>query len=413
MKDDEKVQPATLTVLFPLCFMTEAEQEMLSEELSLRRGKRGQTLIECGDADNKALYVLKGRIKVESDNGESKIYEDNAPQFKNPISFAKPHKYTVTCLSAVEYFRLENHIIANLLERKNALINQSAGTIDDHLQDNSLYTEIYKDLIEDKLILPTLPKIALGVRKAIENDMPVRKIELLIQADPALASLLIKTANSVLYRTRNSASTIEQAIMRMGLRTVKNLVTSYSLKHLFNTKNKNIQQRMHDLWIHTAEVAAVTYVLAKQLNTFDPEQALLIGLLHNVGILPVLGYADKYPEIINDEEMLDTTINSLKAEIGTIILSKWQFPQEFITAAKESENWYRDDATQADYCDLVMVAKLHTFIGREQQHSQLPHLFEIPAFHKLGLDKDSPNKGLSIIADAKEQISEVRRLLSI
>jgi HD-like signal output (HDOD) protein len=315
-------------------------------------------------------------------------------------------------MSTVEYFRLENHVIANLLERKNANHNATDQGLQEHLRDNPLFAAIYQDLLDDKLFIPTLPKIAVGVRKAIESDMPIRKIELLIQADPALATLLIKTANSALYRTRNTASSIEQAIMRMGLRTVKNLVTSYSLKHLFNTEHKAIKQRMKDLWIHCTEVAAVSFVLAKHLRQFDPEQALLMGLLHNVGVLPVLSYAERYPDIASDEAKLDATVASLKAEVGAIILTKWQFSQDFITVARESETWMRDSTT-ADYADLVLVAKLHTHIGREHQASYLPALHAVPAFHKLGLDQDDPNKGLSIIADANEQISEVRSLLSL
>ncbi len=412
MSDESTIQPHILAELFPLSFMTEAEREMLCEQLTVLKGKKGKCLVENGTTDGKALYVLKGKIKVDTADGQSQILENDAPQFKSPISFTSTHKVTVTCLSTVEYFRLENHVIANLLERKNAGKSQPDDGLQEHLRDNALFGAIYQDLIADTLVIPTLPKVAVGVRKAIESDVPVRKIELLIQADPALATLLIKTANSALYRTRNTATTIEQAIMRLGLRTVKHLVTSYSLKHLFKTKHQAIKQRMKELWIHSTEVAAVSFVLAKHLRKFDPEQALLMGLLHNVGVLPVLSYAERFPDITSDEEKLDATVASLKAEVGAIILSKWQFSQDFTTVARESENWLRD-SSGADYADLVLVAKLHTFIGREQPRKNLPALYAVPAFHKLGLDQDDPDKGLSIIADANEQINEVRSLLSL
>lgn len=413
MKNEPQLEPLSLAALFPLGYMTDAERFMLSEQLTVLRAKKGKCLVEYGISDNKALFVLNGKIKVESNDGQCHIYETGAPQFKSPISFANPHKFTVTCLAATEYFRLDSYVIANLLERKNARNAPTDDSIEAHLRDNPLFTAIYKDLNDDNLIIPTLPKIAVAVRKAIEDDIPVRKIELLIQADPALATLLIKTANSALYRMRNTATSIEQAIMRMGLRTVKNLVTSYSLKHLFKTDQMAIKQRMKDLWIHSTEVAAVSYVLAKHLRKFDPEQALLMGLLHNVGVLPVLRYAEQYTDIAGDEQKLDAVVTSLKAEVGAIILAKWRFSEDFITISKESENWFRDDSPQADYADLVIVAKLHTFIGRANTEKNLPQLYAIPAFHKLGLNQDTPDKGLSIIADANEQISEVRRLLSL
>jgi HD-like signal output (HDOD) protein len=308
---------------------------------------------------------------------------------------------------------VENHVIENLLERNKDQDDTALESGDPRLLNNPLFKTIYNDLLQDKLVIPTLPKIALGVRSAIEQDLPVRKIELLIQADPALASLLVKTANSALYRSRQTVTTIEQAIIRMGLRVVKNLVTSYSLKNLFTTDNQHLKQRMKQLWVHNAEVAAVCFVLARHLKRFDPEHALLLGLLHNVGVLPVLSYARQFPDIVADEAKLDATIDDLKAEVGSIILSKWQFAEEFVTVAREAEQWLRDESGKTDYCDLVLVAKLHTYIGRGHTHKHLPQLYEIPAFKKMGLAEDNPGSGLSILADANDQSTEVRQLLSI
>ncbi|WP_455204493.1 hypothetical protein, partial [Kaarinaea lacus] len=99
--------------------------------------------------------------------------------------------------------------------------------------------------------------------------------------------------------------------------------------------------------------------------------------------------------------------------VGSIILNKWQFPQEFVVTASESGNWFRDSDSPADYCDLILVAKLHTFIGKPNPQKQLPQLFEIPAFKKLGLDRENADNGLTILSHANEQITEVRKLLSL
>lgn len=413
-KDPSKVEIDTLASFFPLCHMTHDELNLLSDQVTLLRGKKGKCLVECGASDNKTVFVVEGNVKLESGDGHNHMIEQDTPQSKSPISCTSPHKYTVTCLNTVYYFRVDNHVIENLLERNDTSTQaDNQNSFDQQLLNNQLFNIIYKDLIKDDLVIPTLPKIAMGVKRAIEQDLPVRKIEMLIQADPALASLLVKTANSALYRTRNSASTIEQSIIRLGLNVVKQLVTGYSLKNLFTTNNKSIKTRMKDLWIHSAEVAAVCFVLARHLRGFDAEHALLLGLLHNVGVLPILGYAERCPDVIENDDKLDATINNLKAEIGSIILTKWQFSEDFVSVARESENWQRDDYDKADYCDIVLVAKLHTFIGRESSNNELPQLYEIPAFQKLGLDKNNPGKGLSILADANDQIATVRQLLSI
>jgi len=404
------VDVKALAGLFPLCYMTHEELALLLEQYEVFKGKKGKCLVESGNSDKKALFMLSGKVELAALDGSKSVIEDHMQQAKSPISYANPHKYTVKCLSTVEFMRIDNFIIENLLDRhdhQNA--HELKPSFDDEIQNNRLFRAIYKDLMKDSLIIPTLPKIAMSVRKAIAEEVAVRKIEILLRADPALAAMLVKTANSALFRSRKTVSTIEQAIIRLGMKTLRSLVTSYAVKNLFESKSKSLQKRMNMLWVHTTEVAAVSFVLARTLGGFDAEKALLIGLLHNVGVLPILGYADRYPEVVDDDVVLGETIDKLSDIIGETMLGKWGFDDDFVNAVRGASDWLRESSVDTDYCDLVMVAKRHVYIGK---NSALPALSDMPAFHKLGLKSDVPARGISVLADANEQISEVRQLLS-
>jgi len=404
------VDAEVLAGLFPLCFMTHDELALLSDQYEVFRAKKGKCLIESGSTDKKALFMFSGKVELVALDGERSIIEDHMSQAKSPISYATPHKYTVTCLSTVTFMRVDNFIIENLLDRHDQQKeNESKPSFDDEVKNNRLFRAVYKDLMKDCLIIPTLPKIALSVRKAIAEEAAVRKIELLLRADPALAAMLVKIANSALFRSRKTVSTIEQAIIRLGMKTLRSLVTSYAVKNLFESKSRSLQKRMNLLWVHTTEVAAVSFVLARTLGGFDAEKALLIGLLHNVGVLPILGYADRYPDIAEDDVALDDTTDKLSHVIGEIMLAKWGFDDDFVNTVRGAADWLRESPVSADYCDLVMVAKRHVYIGK---HLALPALLDMPAFHKLGLKSDAPERGVNVLADAKEQINEVRQLLS-
>ena len=410
-----------LAKFYPLNALTRAELELLAEQTLLVRARSGKVLVECGTSDKKALYLISGKVELAASDGRVHQIVEGSAQSLKPISHLDPHVYTVTTLTPASFIRIENHIIDNLLEEE----NRFGETVEDlylneKIINNRLFQDLYEDLVQDRLVIPTLPQVATKIRQVIDEDADIRKVEAVIQTDPSIAAALMKVANSALYRTNKPVRTIEQAIIKVGLKMVKNIVFTYSLKDMFRSSHSYINSRLKNMWTHSAEVAAVSYVLANRLGKFDPEYALLLGLLHDIGMLPILSYAERYPELVESTEKIDATIEQLHAEVGSIILREWHFEEEFATVAKESDDWYRDHQSPADYCDLVLVAQLHTFIGKEKNKVQqltgkkiLPPLCDIPALRKLGLRAEGPGESISLLVDANRQLSEARQILSL
>ena len=243
--------------------------------------------------------------------------------------------------------------------------------------------------------------------RIVIEESDVRNIELIIQSDPAIATYIMKVANSALYRIGKPIRTIEQAILRMGLSTIKSLVTCFALRGLFYSDHDYIKQRMKNLWKHSAEVAAVAFVLARKLGNFDPEQALLLGLLHDIGMLPILTYAEHIPLIAQNNDKIDTTIQQLHGEIGAIILKKWHFEDDFAIVAQEADDWWRDSQTTADYCEAKDKV---TFLAG---NNPIPLITTLPAFKKLGLNNASPEQSLSILTDANQLLADAKKILSL
>ena len=100
-------------------------------------------------------------------------------------------------------------------------------------------------------------------------------------------------------------------------------------------------KKMMAIWKHSREVAALSFVLAKITPGFNPEHALLAGLLHDIGAIPIITYADKHPDILEEKCDLDLLINQLKGEVGAAILTKWNFSEDLVATAREAENWLR------------------------------------------------------------------------
>ena len=130
--------------------------------------------------------------------------------------------------------------------------------------------------------------MAVKIQKVVDSESDVHHIEQIIQFDPATAAMIVKAANCALFAVGKPVQTIEKAILRMGIKLVKQLVTTYSMRDLFKSEHDLINRRMTRMWKHSAEVAAASYVLAKKLGKWDAEYALLQGLLHDIGMLQTL-----------------------------------------------------------------------------------------------------------------------------
>ena len=173
----------------------------------------------------------------------------------------------------------------------------------------------------------------------------------------------------------------------------------------------NLQKRMRRLWKHSTRVAALCFVLAKKTRCFPPDQALLAGLIHDIGEIAILTYLEKYTLFTSlEEDQIDRVAATLRGQVGGMILRHWDFPPQFVTVAVEAEQWHRDAATDPDYCDLVIIAQLHSFVGTPLLAS-LPPLNELPAFKKLPLGDLTPQNSLQILDEAHEQIRNAESLV--
>jgi len=151
--------------------------------------------------------------------------------------------------------------------------------------------------------------------------------------------------------------------------------------------------------------------LARLTPGFEADKALLAGLLHNIGSVVVLNNLGDKLETDECKDNLDDILFSLQAEIGSNLLSKWDFPEGIINIIEHAGDWMHDDKEEADYIDIINIAQLHAYIGTKfQQH--LPNLDEIPAFHKLALGQLTPEMSLQVLEKSQEEIDQTIALFS-
>lgn len=267
--------------------------------------------------------------------------------------------------------------------------------------------ELLQELRSGKLVLPGLSDIALRVRKIIaSDDADISRVSKVVQSDIPLTARMIQVANSPLYRGVVKVDSCHNAISRLGLDVTRDLVTSYELRRVFTSKSSRSRKRMESLWKHSVKVAAISYVLARITPGLLPDRALLCGLIHDIGSLPLMSFLERHPEYDNGEECYLQLADKCRIELGIEIIKAWRFDDFMQDVITHSENWERDSSAPADYADVVIVAQRHAQLGEKQR------LIEpIPAMKKFPVFSLGAAASLELITEAQDEILELQNIL--
>lgn len=247
---------------------------------------------------------------------------------------------------------------------------------------------LLEEIEKDRIVLPSLPEVALKVRDAVDKgDANASQLADMISEDAALTARLLQVANSPLYRARTEITNLQMAVMRLGYNTVRTLMMGLAMKQVFQPDSALLANYFYDVWQASVDVAAISRAMATLSSQLDTEQALLAGLIHQIGKLPILSLADKSKGIAKDQQTLDHLLESLHPTVGEIIMEKWNFPKSLSRVVKEYKIWDRQpESDEADYVDVVQVAYLEHVTGQGKEPPVEPA--QIAAFPRLGLAPD-------------------------
>ncbi|MGD8956705.1 MAG: HDOD domain-containing protein [Chromatiaceae bacterium] len=412
---NEHPSPAELRNLSTLREMSTDDLMALSQQLLVCEEPKGAVLLQHGATEDNTLYLLEGSCRLVAEDGKIKLVKHTDPSAHAPLARLRPSHYRVVAESRVRFLRIDNA----LLEEARSDMQQSSGLSlgayeveeeDDLAQmgaENRLTLQIYEDLNCGKLLLPSLPHVAIRIGEAVQDEhSDARRVAGLIETDPAIAAKLLKAANSARYGGVSRIGSVAEAVARLGMHDTQMLVIAFVLRELFRTNDKKLEQRMFALWEHSRRIAALAQVLADKVGGFNPHEALLAGLIHDIGSVAVLGYARGLPEVVGNSAALESSLNALRSQLSAMILSQWRLPDGLVTAAKEAENWYRDRSGPADYADLVIAAQLHEGIGGDIDAAQ------VPALGRLGLSAADIDSGLELLHQHHDEVAAARRLLA-
>ena len=254
---------------------------------------------------------------------------------------------------------------------------------------NKLAEEVQQALVtaidNDELVLPTLPEVALKIRQAAEDpEISISHLSKVIGRDTALSARLIKVVNSPLLRATQEVTDLHTAITRLGTNYSSNLAIGLVMEQIFHARSEAVELKMREVWRRSLEVAGVSYALCRSHSQLKPDQAALGGLVHQIGVLPILTYAEDHYELLSDPVSLNHVIESIHPMLGDKLLHGWDFPEMLVNLPGQYLNLERDSAS-LDYIDLVQIAVLYCHRGTDHPLADV-QLSNVPAMKKLRVD---------------------------
>lgn len=254
---------------------------------------------------------------------------------------------------------------------------------------DSITMLIEERIASENFSLPVFPPVATEVQAAIQANAEISAIEAIILRDQSLSTEILKLANSAFYAGLARQKTIHQALVRLGVKRVFNIVMFAAQRQVFMAKNKALNGIMETLWQHAAISASSCRWLAIRCgNRNGAEDAFLAGLLHDLGSLIVLKALDEIPaEKFDGEltlEVVREVIQTLHTDFGHQVMQFWELPEEYAEVARDHHQCSSDSSNQLlPIVRLVDAACQKLSIG--MNHDPEIVLEMMPEFNQLGL----------------------------
>lgn len=204
----------------------------------------------------------------------------------------------------------------------------------------SLVEFITEYLSSNTLELPVFHSVALRLQQMLASgNYGIDEVGQVIVADQALASKVLRVANSPFYAGLSKVSTIRDAIVRLGAQEVANLAMLATQQDVYRSGCDSLNGYMKILWDHALGCAMGTKWLAIRTGFGNlAQEAFLAGLFHDIGKLFLLKVLDE----LNNSSSLGLTLtdalirevfDSLHCQQGHILMQQWNLPDSYCRIA--------------------------------------------------------------------------------
>lgn len=245
-------------------------------------------------------------------------------------------------------------------------------------------SDLARELSAGVVELPSFPEAVLRVQQVLGDDnITSERIVRVVSSDAGLAARILTMSNSALLHRGGSAVTdLNVAIARVGHDSIRAAALSYATAQVRHAAElAHIRSDLERFWQEGLRVAALAHAMAKECGMLQPDEALLAGLLHNIGKVYIIA---RTPKDADRVQVGDDVMRDWHPGIGQALIENWKLPEQIAHAVGGQLARDRSHGGPADLQDLLIVAVLLA-AQIESNAADDAALAQVPAAAAMGL----------------------------
>lgn len=224
--------------------------------------------------------------------------------------------------------------------------------------------QMLEDIAEElsgEVVFPTYFDAVLRLRKVLQDpNETIGGIATAVSLEPLISAKLLHLANSVAFNPQgNQVVDLKSAVSRLGLNAVRSAALSIVMAQLLRAKGMaSFADLTHKLWEHSIHTAAAARVLAREHTRFNADEAMLAGLIHDLGAFYMLYRATQYEELRERPDTVRYLIVQWHESIGISLLNALGLPEEIVNATEDHDRLRPAPETLRTLSDVIYVANM-------------------------------------------------------
>jgi HD-like signal output (HDOD) protein len=275
-------------------------------------------------------------------------------------------------------------------------------------------TDLKRKILGSIKDLPPMPKIIYKAREVMANPKSgFKEIAEVIERDQAIAAKVLQVANSAYYGLSGMVSSIHQATVVLGHKTLEQLITMVSATSLLGSHLKGYRMGSGVLWKHSLSVALCSRAISKDRAPALENDAFSVGLIHDAGKLAL----DKY--LLERKQQVDQALKKGHTflevekqalgfdhtELASDLCTKWKLPENHVSAMR-----YHHEPSASDGNQLAFIVHTANYIAKQCEKENIPvgsqYELDPQALSFLSLDESDLVTYIESTVEAVSQITQ-------